>query len=84
MASIITFSLKQSDGSYLNLTASINDEANKYGYNVSVYETQTKEQRENKEPKKYVGNGRSVWTDGKIVSIPFNQNKQDEKLQTLL
>lgn len=66
MGALADFSIKQKDGSYKNYTISISDEVNQYGQNVSVYESQTKEQREAKEKKKYIGNGKVFWTDGKI------------------
>lgn len=50
----------------LALSFSINDETNQYGQNVSFTISQTKEQREAKDKKVYVGNGSIVWTDGKI------------------
>ena len=52
---------------YLDLNLSINDETNDYGKNVSVFHSQTKEEREGKVPRDYVGNGKLVWTDGKIT-----------------
>jgi len=66
MSALLNFSVKQKDGSYKNYTVSIANETNKYGQNVTVYEEQTKEQREAKEPKKYLGNGKVFWTDGQI------------------
>jgi hypothetical protein len=66
MSTIIAFGIKQADGSWKNYTASVNDTTDKFGNNVSVYETQTKEEREAKVPKKYLTNGKVVWTDGKI------------------
>jgi len=50
----------------ISLTLSINDDSNDYGQNISSYVTQTKEQREAKKDKFYVGNGKVFWTDGKI------------------
>lgn len=58
----ITFNEK----GYANVTVFINDDTNDYGQNVSMAMEQTKEEREAKTPKNYVGNGRVVWTDGKI------------------
>ena len=52
-------------GKYVNITASINDDS-RFGNNVSFSLSQSKEQREAKEPKTYIGNGKVVWTDGKI------------------
>lgn len=48
-------------GKYYNLTVSVNDEADQYGNDVSVYDSQSKEQREAKEPRNYLGNGKVVW-----------------------
>lgn len=52
-----------------SITISVGDEANQYGQNVSGYISQTKEQREAKANKYYVGNGKVFWTDGKIQAI---------------
>ena len=59
--------LEQKEAKGLELTISISDTGNDYGQNVSVYVSQTKEQRDAKKPKFYVGNGKTFWTDGKIV-----------------
>jgi len=66
MSAILNFSLKQEDGTYKYYTASINDQLDKFGNNVAITLQQTKEQREAKEKKVYVGNGKVAWTDGKI------------------
>ena len=50
----------------IELTLSINDEGNQYDQNISAYVAQTKEEREAKKPKFYVGNGKTFYTDGKI------------------
>lgn len=69
MGALATISLKQSDGSYKKLTLSISDTTDKFGNNISIYEEQTKEQRDAKVPKSYVGNGKIFWTDGKISVV---------------
>ena len=51
---------------YYNFTIVVNDESNQYGQNVSLTDSQTKEEREAKKPKTYLGNGNVVWTDGNI------------------
>jgi hypothetical protein len=51
---------------YYNFTVAVNDES-KYGNNVSVFDSQTQEEREAKKPKEYLGNGRVFWTDGNVV-----------------
>ena len=55
-------------GKYVDLTISVNDESNDYGQNVSAWHQQTKEEREAKESKTYVGNGAVIWTDGIIAT----------------
>ena len=37
------------------------------GQNVSVTDSQSKEEREAKAPKTYIGNGKVVWTDGQVT-----------------
>jgi hypothetical protein len=51
---------------YYNFTISVNDDSNQFGQNVSAIDSQTKEEREAKKPKSYLGNGTVVWTDGNI------------------
>ena len=51
---------------YYNATVSVNDDTNQWGQNVAVTDSQTKEEREAKAPKTYIGNGKVVWTDGNI------------------
>lgn len=66
MSTLVNIGIKQQDGSYKNYTLSLNDETNGYGQNVSVWESQTKEQKDAKEPRNFVGNGKVVWTDGTV------------------
>ena len=54
---------------YYNCTLSVNDEANQWGQNVALTDSQTKEEREAKKAKNYLGNGNVVWTDGNIVAV---------------
>jgi len=51
---------------YYNLTIAVNDET-RYGNNVGIMDSQTKEEREAKKTKLYLGNGKVVWTDGKVT-----------------
>ncbi len=53
---------KGEKGTYLDVTVSVNDEPDKYGKNVTVYQEQTKEEREAKAPKNFLGNGKVIWT----------------------
>jgi hypothetical protein len=50
----------------VSIDISINETSNDYGQNLSAYVSQTKEQRESKTPRYYVGNGKCFWTDGVI------------------
>jgi hypothetical protein len=52
--------IKGKKGSYINVTMFINDEVDQYGNNASVIVSQTKEEREAKTPRVYLGNGRTV------------------------
>lgn len=46
---------------YLALTVGVNDEKNKFGNDVAAWTTQSKEEREAKAERKYLGNGEVVW-----------------------
>ena len=59
--------VKGKKGTYYNFTVSVNDDTNAYGQNASVFDSQSKEQREAKQPKTYIGNGQVIWTDGNCV-----------------
>ena len=80
MASLINLSIKGKDG-YKNYTISISDETNQYGQNVVMYEQQSKEERENKVPKKYIGNGSVVWNDGKITNADKKEVNNTSKVE---
>jgi hypothetical protein len=55
--------VKGKDGAvYYNLTISVNDET-RYGNNVAIMDAQTKEEREAKKQRNYLGNGKVVWTN---------------------
>jgi hypothetical protein len=56
-------------GTYYNFTISVNDDTNQFGQNVSLFDSQTKEEREAKKSKTYIGNGKVVWTDGKMTTV---------------
>ena len=59
--------IKGKNGNYYNFTVSVNDQTSQYGDNASLFNTQSKEEREAKAEKVYVGNGKVVWTDGNIT-----------------
>jgi hypothetical protein len=59
---------------YYNFTLSVNDETNNYGQNVSAFDAQTKEEREAKKAKSYLGNGKVVWTDGTCAKADWQDS----------
>jgi len=59
---------------WLNLSISINDETT-YGNNVGIALAQTKEEREAKQPKTYLGNGKVVWNNNVIVNASKDESK---------
>ena len=54
-------------GKYIGVVNSLNNEADQFGQHGSVTVDQTKEERDAKEPKIYLGNLQVVWTDGEPV-----------------
>jgi hypothetical protein len=85
MSAIIEFSInldkldkskivKGKKGNYYPLTVSVNDEPSAYGDNVSVFTSQSKEEREAKASRTYVANGKVVWTNGSIVAVERSAN----------
>jgi hypothetical protein len=93
MATIINLSIDLSkvdksklvDGKYLNTQVFINDES-KFGNNVSMAYSQSKEERESKVQKQNIAYGRVVWTDGSIKvaekeveNVVNNATKVEEK-----
>ena len=61
---------------YYNFTISVQDET-RYGNNVAFMDSQTKEERDAKVQKTYLGNGKVVWTDGSITLA----DKEDAKVE---
>lgn len=81
MSAIVNFSINLKDlpkekiiqgkkGTYINLSMSIHDQPNQFGQNTGIYIHQSKEERENKTQKMYIGNGQVVWNDGSITNAP--------------
>ena len=59
-------------GKYLPITITVNDEPDQFGNQGPVIVDQTKEEREAKAPKTYLGNVRVVWSNGTFPSpTPF-------------
>ena len=54
-------------GKYLPITITINDELDQFGNQGPVVVEQTKEERDAKAPKTYLGNVKVVWSNGNNV-----------------
>ncbi len=63
-------------GKYLPITITLNDEIDNFGNNGPVIVEQTKEERETKSPKTYLGNGKVVWTNGTNVAVSTRDDAQ--------
>ena len=60
---------KGKKGSYLPITITLNDEVDNFGNQGPVVVEQSKEEREAKTPKVYLGNVQVVWTNGDNVAV---------------
>lgn len=56
---------------YVNITIMVNDQPNEWGKDVSISLEQSKEQREAKEKKVFVGNGKTIYNSN---SVPTNNS----------
>ena len=87
MASIIKASINLSEipkdkiyvgkkGKYLPITITLNDDVDQFGNQGPVVVEQTKEERESKSAKTYLGNVKVVWTNGQNVDrAPMDSNQ---------
>ena len=86
MASIIKASINLSEipkdkiyvgkkGKYLPITITINDDIDQFGNQGPVVVEQTKEEREAKVAKTYLGNVKVVWTNGNNVATAPRDNQ---------
>jgi hypothetical protein len=65
---------------YYNIQITLKDEADQYGQILSITENQTQDERTNKVAKKYLGNGKLVWSDNK-VSEPVQAQSTSAKVE---
>jgi hypothetical protein len=62
------------------ITISVDEKVDNYGNNVSAWVSQTKEQRESKASRTYVGNGKVVFSKAKEYPIaPKQESKSEDK-----
>ena len=67
---------KGKKGTYLKLTVALNDKEDAYGNTVSCWEEQSEEERNNKDNKNFLGNGKVFWTN-EGDSVPSNDSSDD-------
>jgi hypothetical protein len=68
-------------GKYVNVTLSVNDTEDQYGNNVSLWQSQSKEEREAKANRNFLGNGKKLWSDDKVQQAELSKKatkKQEE------
>ena len=63
-------------GKYIPVSITVNDEEDQFGNFGPIIVDQTKEEREAKAPKTYLGNVRVVWSNGTFPSPPPFQGTQ--------
>ena len=68
-------------GKYLPITITLNDEVDQFGNQGPVIVDQTKEEREAKVAKTYLGNVKVVWTNGDNVSAAPRQDQPEQTKQ---
>ena len=62
-------------GKYLPITITLNDELDQFGNQGPVVVEQTKEERDAKAPKTYLGNVKVVWSNGQNVDPAPRDNQ---------
>ena len=62
-------------GKYLPITIALNDELDQFGNQGPVVVEQTKEERDAKAPKTYLGNVKVVWSNGQNVDPAPRDNQ---------
>ena len=58
---------------YYNVDIILNDEPNQFGQDCSISTAQTKEEREVKAKRNYIGNGKTVWNGSGGVKVSTAQ-----------
>ena len=58
---LVHYTNKRTNEESVNITISLNDAPDQYGNNASIWISQTKEERDAKAPKVYLGNGKVIY-----------------------
>lgn len=61
LQSLVHYTNKRTGEESVNITISLNDAPDQYGNNASIWISQTKEERDAKTPKVYLGNGKVIY-----------------------
>ena len=70
-------------GKYLPITITLNDDVDQFGNNGPVVVQQSKEEREAKTEKVYLGNVKVVWTNGEnVAAAPRDGGPADRDWET--
>jgi hypothetical protein len=69
-------------GKYYPLTIVLNDEVGQYGDSGYIQTEQTKEERDAKVPKTFLGNTKVVWTNGQNVAPAPREGNNDAQVFT--
>lgn len=74
----IVETLEARDEKGFKMTIGLNDDSDKFGQNVQLFAEQTKEQRDAKQDRYFCGNGRVIWTNGKIILAEKKEKTEAE------
>jgi hypothetical protein len=69
-------------GKYYPVTVVLNNELGNYGDSGYIQTEQTKEERDAKQPKTFLGNVKVVWTDGQNVDIAQRDSQQAAAIES--
>ena len=59
----------KSGAKYYEFTISINDKTSQYGENISASDSQSKEERDSKADRKFIGGGKVIWVSEDGISV---------------
>lgn len=67
---------------YKPLTLRISDQLDQFGNQIQAWHEQSDREQKEKATRSFVGNGRVIWTDGKIQTAQSikKENKQNESM----
>lgn len=70
-------------GKYLPITITVNDELDQFGNHGPVIVSQTKEERDAKTEKVYLGNAQVVWTNGEFPQPAPRDGQQQQQAASI-